>query len=86
MQELKLKMNGNALCVMDNLTVHHSSIVKDIFDSNFCAFYLPPYSCAMNPIERLWALVKHKWRTMLLQRDIQGRLEEDQEEIIKCLD
>lgn len=29
--------------------------------------FMPPYSCAFNPIERLWAFIKTKWRRHLTE-------------------
>ena len=51
------------IVVMDNLSVHHSKIVKDEFDDKwFTCQFLPPQSCELNPIERVWNLVKSQWR------------------------
>lgn len=65
---LKYRINGKATCVMDNLTVHHSTKARELFDEDFRALYLPPYSCALNPIERLWAIIKDSWRKVVLLR------------------
>jgi transposase len=29
--------------------------------------FLPAYSCTLNPIEKLWFVVKDKWRLALIQ-------------------
>ena len=50
------------MVVLDNLAVHHSKILKEYYDESFKEQFLPPYSCALNPIERLWSVVKNKWR------------------------
>ena len=48
---------------MDNLSVHHSKIVKEEFDNKwFMHQFLPPQSCELNPIERVWNLIKGQWR------------------------
>ena len=48
---------------MDNLSVHHSSLVKKEFDNRFYHFqFLPPQSCELNPIERVWNIIKGQWR------------------------
>ena len=40
--------------VMDNLSVHHSLIVKREFDNPWFHYqFLPPQSCELNPIERI---------------------------------
>lgn len=46
---------------MDNLSVHKAKAVTDLFEENFRQQFLPPYSCALNPIERLWSVIKHYW-------------------------
>jgi transposase len=48
---------------MDNLSVHHSNIVKEEFDNRWFMFqFLPLQSCELNPIERVWNLIKGQWR------------------------
>ena len=45
--------------VMDNLSVHHANDVVKLFDENeFVAKFLPTYSCDLNPIEKVWHLLK----------------------------
>ncbi len=51
--------------VMDNYSVHRSTVVKDMLPALEAAgvhvFYLPPYSPELNsPIESLWRHVKHE--------------------------
>ena len=48
---------------MDNLSAHHSKRVKEEFDDRMFVYqYLPPQSCELNPIEKVWNLVKAQWR------------------------
>jgi transposase len=50
------------IVVMDNLKVHHSKILKPHFDErHFMAKCLPPQSCALNPIEQVWNIIKCEW-------------------------
>lgn len=65
------------MCVMDNLTVHHSKVVMRHFDEDFQAFFLPPYSSAMNPIERLWNIVKQQWRNLLIKQELNESIDDD---------
>ena len=59
---LKKKCQGSkTLIVLDNLRIHHAKKVQYIFDYNFQQMFLPPYSSELNPIERLWSLLKRKW-------------------------
>jgi transposase len=51
------------IVVMDNLSVHHNKIVKEKFDNRWFIFqFLHPQSCELNPIERVWNLIKVEWR------------------------
>ena len=47
--------------VLDNLPIHHAKLLNDVYDSNFKELFLPPYSSVLNPIERLWSVLKRKW-------------------------
>ena len=61
--ELRAKCSERkTVVVLDNLTVHKASKVSAIYTSEFNEMFLPPYSCTLNPIERLWSLVKTEWR------------------------
>ena len=61
--ELRAKCSQRkTVVVLDNLTVHKASKVSAIYTSEFKEMFLPPYSCTLNPIERLWSLVKTEWR------------------------
>jgi transposase len=59
---LKQKCEGKKVAIVqDNLKIHHANEVKKLYNQNFIRIMLPPYSCELNPIERLWAIVKRKW-------------------------
>ena len=61
--ELKKRCQGKTIVVMDNLPLHKAKKAKELFDEQrFIAMYLPTYSCTMNPIERVWNVVKKEWR------------------------
>ena len=57
-RDMLKKIHGQATVFMDNLTAHHTLVVKDMFTERVEQRFIPAYSCAMNPIERLWHLVK----------------------------
>lgn len=62
---IKLKGMAQArktIVVMDNLSVHKAKAVKRHFTFGFQQLFLPTYSCELNPIERLWAVIKNQWR------------------------
>lgn len=61
---LKAKcLDGKCIIVMDNLSVHKSKTIKELFnDEAFRQVYLPPQSCNLNPIEKVWNIVKSQWR------------------------
>lgn len=64
--ELVRKIRGDACVYMDNYSVHRSKSVTGHFNDRIVQFFLPPYSCALNPIEKLWKVVKEKWRKRML--------------------
>ena len=47
---------------MDNLQVHKTKAVKEFFSHNFQQIFLPPKSCELNPIEKVWNIIKTRWR------------------------
>ena len=51
-----------AVVVMDNLQVHKTKAVRDAFNSRFEQKFLPPQSCELNPIEKVWNIIKGQWR------------------------
>ena len=59
---LKSKCPAPAVVVLDNLAVHKAKDVVAIYDRRFKELLLPPYSCTLNPIERLWSRIKTEWR------------------------
>ena len=48
-----------------NLPIQHAKLLNDFYDSNFKELFLPPYSSVLNPIERLWSVLKGKWTKSL---------------------
>ena len=59
---LKEKCQGRrVVVVMDNLRIHHAKVLNDVYDHFFKEMFLPPYSSELNPIERLWSVLKRKW-------------------------
>ncbi len=68
----------STIVVMDNLSVHHSRALKFQFDNqSFIAKYLPPQSCALNPIEQVWNVIKCEWKkTSYMVLDVSKKKEE----------
>ena len=75
------KVRGQAIVFMDNYMVHQTQRVKDLFTDRIEQRFLPPYSCALNPIERLWSVVKNEWRKQNII-NVEGMSEDDSEEAI----
>jgi transposase len=49
--------------IIDNARYHHATLHKGWRESaakSFALFYLPPYSPELNPIERVWKLVRRR--------------------------
>jgi transposase len=64
---LKAKCPSRTVVVLDNLKVHKAKVLENVYDANFKEMLLPPYSCELNPIERLWSVLKRKWAQNLFQ-------------------
>jgi len=56
--------------VLDNATFHKKSVLPDLAKKYNCeVLFLPPYSPDLNPIEKKWAWLKQKLRSILSQFD-----------------
>jgi hypothetical protein len=75
------------IVVMDNLSVHHSKALKFQFDNHaFMAKYLPPQSCALNPIEQVWNVIKCEWKkTSYMVLDIAKKKEDQLQATINAI-
>ena len=77
-QDLKAKCEDNlTYVVMDNLSMHHSNLISKEFNMRFIAKFLPTYSCELNPIEKVWNLLKMKWRRTAHEILLVGKKKED---------
>jgi transposase len=53
------------IVVMDNLAAHKADGVRELIrQTGASILYLPPYSPDLNPIEKCWAQVKQRLRTL----------------------
>ena len=52
----------DCVVVMDNLSVHKTAEVRQLFNKRFSQMFLPPHSCELNPIEKVWNVIKNQWR------------------------
>lgn len=53
------------IVIMDNLAAHKvDGVMELIQQAGACVFYLPPYSPDFNPIEKCWAQLKQRLRTL----------------------
>lgn len=59
------KLKPGQIVVMDNLRAHKVDGVKELIQKTGASLlYLPPYSPDLNPIEKCWAQVKQRLRTL----------------------
>ena len=59
---MKNKCHGRrVVVVLDNLRIHHSKKLNAVYYNNFKKLFLPTSSSELNPIERLWSIVKRRW-------------------------
>ena len=59
--------------LIDNLSLHHSYVVKDwAAEAGLRLLYNAPYSSPYNPIEWLWAFAKHVFYRdeMMIEREM----------------
>jgi transposase len=59
------KLKPGQIVVMDNLAAHKvDGVLELIRQTGASVFYLPPYSPDLNPIEKCWAQIKQRLRTL----------------------
>jgi transposase len=59
------RLKPGQIVVMDNLGAHKVDGVKELIrQASASLLYLPPYSPDFNPIEKCWAQVKQRLRTL----------------------
>ena len=51
-------LKSGQVVVMDNLSAHKGSKVRELIEVRGCELFLPPYSPDLNPIEEAFAKVK----------------------------
>jgi transposase len=60
--ELLPRLKCGTVIVLDNATFHKSFLTIELVKMAGCKLlFLPPYSPHLNPIEKLWAVIKRKW-------------------------
>ena len=56
--------------ILDNATFHKSEATRKLIENSGCfLLFLPPYSPDLNPIEKFWANLKFKIRSVITQFD-----------------
>lgn len=73
-QQLVPELNHGDIVVMDNLGSHKSAAVRQmIHTADARLWYLPPYSPDLNPLEQVFAKIKH-WMRQAQKRTIEDTL------------
>ena len=63
---LLLELSAGYVIVMDNAAFHRKKVLRNFVSKVGChLLFLPPYSPDLNPIERLWAWIKHKLKSAI---------------------
>ena len=63
-----LKNEKEIILVLDNATIHHAVLTKDLAKLlNINLIYLPKYASDLNPIERVWYAIKHELSTEYIE-------------------
>lgn len=57
------QLTTGSVIVLDNATFHTSKRTQELVEQAGCELlFLAPYSPDLNPIEKLWANLKRRWR------------------------
>lgn len=68
-------MKPGDIVVLDNLGAHKGAMVRNVVRAAGARlFFLPPYSPDLNPIEQLFAKLKH-WMRQAAQRSVETVLD-----------
>ena len=60
------EVEPGSVIVLDNATFHKKSVLPNLALKKNCrVLFLPPYSPDLNPIEKKWAWIKKKIRSIL---------------------
>ena len=66
----KKDVSKGSVIILDNATFHKKSVLPDLARKYNCeVLFLPPYSPDLNPIEKKWAWLKQKLRSILFKFD-----------------
>ena len=80
MQDLIPKLPPQSVVIMDNASFHKGiSMQKEIEDAGHTLLYFPPYSPALNPIEKKWS------QTKAIRRRVGGSIEALFKEYTLCI-
>jgi hypothetical protein len=64
LRRASLRRGRKVVVITDNARYHHATLHMDWRKSqqpDFALFFLPPYSPQLNPIERVWKLLRRLW-------------------------
>lgn len=68
LEKLKTQVETRAVIVMDNHQSHHTDVVKEVIEKiGLDVLYLPLQTSELNPIERVWSILKRKWADKVVE-------------------
>jgi len=64
------ELEQGTVVIMDNASFHKSELTEQLIKDKGCRLlFLPPYSPELNPIEKIWAVLKSQIRRFRSQFD-----------------
>ena len=74
LKELQAKVEGPCYLLLDNASIHKPKFIQEFIGANeWKVAFIPPYCPDFQPIELAWALIKAKFKKLMLQEMLAGK-------------